>query len=132
MKRSELKSYIKEQILSTLSEAEEGVIATDDERKASELAKQGRNVELVGEVEDEEADKEATKGARKNASKSKRLDAKINALKRIEADMQTELNAFKKAEGDKLKDAALKQLKRLTVLKKETEQEIKRLENEMV
>ena len=132
MKRSELKSYIKEQIISTLSEVEAGVISTDDERKATDLAKKGHNVDLVSEADDDDADKEATKGAKKTTGKAKRLDAKIKALKKIEADMKTELKAFKTAEGDKLKKAAKKQLKRLTDLKKETEGEIKRLEGEMV
>ena len=86
------------------------------------------------EVDDDAVDKEATKDAKssKSMGKSRRLDAKIKELKRIEADMKTELNAYKTAEGDDLKNAAKKQLKRLTGLKKETEAIIKKLEGEMV
>ena len=89
---------------------------------------------VKNEVDDDTADKEATKDAKssKSMGKSKRLDAKIKELKRIEADMKTELNAYKTAEGDDLKNAAKKQLKRLTGLKKETEAIIKKLEGEMV
>ena len=86
------------------------------------------------EVDDDAVDKEATKDAKssKSMGKSRRLDAKIKELKRIEADMKTELKAYKTAEGDDLKNAAKKQLKRLTGLKKETEAIIKKLEGEMV
>ena len=133
MKRSELKSYIKEQIVSTLEEAT--LQADKGDQSAIDAAKKAADkddVIKISEIDDEEGDKEATKGARKNASKTKRLDAKIKALKQIEADMKTELKAFKTAEGDDLKTAAKKQLKRLTGLKKETEAEIKKLESEII
>jgi len=180
MKRSDLKQYVKEQIVSTLDEAtfqadksdqssidaakksagKDDVIKIaevdgDDSdnsklkqisaelKKASELHKgQADKIDKMlekttkslseAEDSDEEGDKEATKGARKNASKTKRLDAKIKAKKRIEADMKHELNVYKTAEGDALKDAAKKQLKRLTALKKEAEAEIKTLEGEII
>ena len=135
MKRSELKSYIKEQILSTLEEA---TITTADKYKdVKRQADKDEDIIVVdkselAEQDDDETDKAAAKGAKKAVGKSKRLDAKIKELKRIEADMKTELNAYKNAEGDDLKNAAKKQLKRLTALKKETKKEIERLENEMV
>ena len=133
MKRSELKSYIKEQIVSTLEEAT--LQADKGDQSAIDAAKKAADkddVIKISEIDDEEGDKEATKGARKNASKTKRLDAKIKALKQIEADMKTELKAFKTAEGDALKTASKKQLKRLTDLKKETKAEIKKLESEII
>ena len=133
MKRSELKSYIKEQIVSTLEEAT--LQADKGDQSAIDAAKKAADkddVIKISEIDDEEGDKEATKGARKNASKTKRLDAKIKALKQIEADMKTELKAFKTAEGDDLKTAAKKQLKRLTDLGKETKAEIKKLESEII
>jgi gas vesicle protein len=46
MKKSELKQFIREEIISTLSEAEQGVIHTKDQRKAEELAKKGLNVSI--------------------------------------------------------------------------------------
>ena len=133
MKRSDLKSYIKEQIVSTLEEAT--FQADKGDQSSIDAAKKSTDkddVIKISEIDDEEGDKEATKGARKNASKTKRLDAKIKAKKAIEADMKHELNVFKTAEGDALKDAAKKQLKRLTALKKEAEAEIKTLEGEII
>ena len=135
MKRSELKSYIKEQIVSTLEEAtfqaDKGDQSSID---AAKKAADKDDVIKISEMDDEEGDKEAAKGAKsfKSMGKSRRLDAKIKELKRIEADMKTELNAYKSAEGDDLKNAAKKQLKRLTGLKKETEAIIKKLEGEIV
>jgi len=133
MKRSELKSYIKEQIVSTLEEAT--LQADKGDQSAIDAAKKAADKDdiiKISEIDDEEGDKEAAKGARKNASKTKRLDAKIKALQQIEADMKTELKAFKTAEGDALKTASKKQLKRLTDLKKETKAEIKKLESEII
>ena len=101
MKRSELKSYIKEQIVSTLEEATFQANKSDQSSiDAAKKAADKDDVIKISEIDDEEGDKEATKGARKNASKTKRLDAKIKALQQIEADMKTELKAFKSAEGD--------------------------------
>ena len=135
MKRSDLKAYIKEQIVSTLEEAT--FQADKGDQSSIDAAKKSADkddVIKISEIDDEEGDKEATKGAKsfKSMGKSKRLDAKIKELKRIEADMKTELNAYKSAEGDDLKNAAKKQLKRLTGLKKETEAIIKKLEGEIV
>ena len=133
MKRSELKSYIKEQIVSTLEEATFQAEKSDQSSiDAAKKAADKDDVIKISEIDDEEGDKEETKGARKNASKTKRLDAKIKALQQIEADMKTELKAFKSAEGDDEKNAAKKQLKRLTDLKKETKAIIKKLEGEIV
>ena len=133
MKRSELKSYIKEQIVSTLEEAT--LQADKGDQSAIDAAKKAADKDdiiKISEIDDEEGDKEAAKGARKNASKTKRLDAKIKALQQIEADMKTELKAFITAEGDLLKNTAKKHLKRLTDLKKETKAEIKKLESEII
>ena len=135
MKRSDLKSYIKEQIVSTLEEAT--FQADKGDQSSIDAAKKSADkddVIKISEIDDEEGDKEATKGAKsfKSMGKSRRLDAKIKELRRIEADMKTELKAFKTAEGDSLRNAAKKQLKRLTDLKKEAEAEIKTLEGEVI
>jgi len=135
MKRSDLKSYIKEQIVSTLEEAT--FQADKGDQSSIDAAKKSADkddVIKISEIDDEEGDKEATKDAKsfKSMGKSRRLDAKIKELNRIKADMKTELKAFKTAEGDALKDAAKRQLKRLTGLKKETEAIIKNLESEIV
>ena len=114
-------------------------IDSNDPRVADKVSKIKRQtpdaninvVDMSEQVDDDETDKAATKGAKKATSKSKRLDAKIKALKDIEADMKSILNKYKKAEGEdknKFKD----QLKSKTALKKETQKEIDRLEREMV
>ncbi len=133
MKRSDLKSYIKEQIVSTLEEAT--FQADKGDQSSIDAAKKSADkddVIKISEIDDDEGDKEATKGARKNASKTKRLDAKIKAKKEIEAQMKSALNAFKKADTDESKETAKIALKKLTALKKEAEAEIKTLEGEII
>jgi len=98
---------------------------------AAKKAADDDDIIQIGEQDDEETDKAAAKGAKKAVGKSKRLDAKIKALKTIEADMKSILNKYKKAEGEE-KDKFKDQLKSKTALKKETEKEIERLEREMV
>jgi hypothetical protein len=133
MKRSDLKSYIKEQIVSTLEEAT--FQADKGDQSSIDAAKKSADkddVIKISEIDDDEGDKEATKGARKNASKTKRLDAKIKAKRDIEAQMKSALNAFKKADTDESKETAKISLKKLTALKKEAEAEIKTLEGEII
>tara|TARA_R110000868_G_scaffold18085_2_gene78410 strand:+ start:414 stop:815 length:402 start_codon:yes stop_codon:yes gene_type:complete len=133
MKRSDLKSYIKEQIVSTLEEAT--FQADKGDQSSIDAAKKSADkddVIKISEIDDDEGDKEATKGARKNASKTKRLDAKIKAKRDIEAQMKSALNAFKKADTDESKETAKIALKKLTALKKEAEAEIKTLEGEII
>ena len=132
MKRSDLKLYIKEQIVSTLEEAT--FQADKGDQSSIDAAKKSADkddVIKISEIDDDEGDKEATKGARKNASKTKRLDAKIKAKKEIEADMKSCLKKYKDAEGED-KVAQKDKLKTLTALKKETEAEIKTLEGEII
>ena len=133
MKRSDLKSYIKEQIVSTLEEAT--FQADKGDQSSIDAAKKSADkddVIKISEIDDDEGDKEATKGARKNASKTKRLDAKIKAKRDIEAQMKSALNAFKKADTDESKETAKIALKKLTALKKEAEAEIKTLEGDII
>ena len=132
MKRSDLKSYIKEQIVSTLEEAT--FQADKGDQSSIDAAKKSADkddVIKISEIDDDEGDKEATKGAKKNASKTKRLDTKIKAKKEIEADMKSCLKKYKDAEGED-KVAQKDKLKTLTALKKETEAEIKTLEGEII
>ena len=133
MKRSDLKLYIKEQIVSTLEEAT--FQADKGDQSSIDAAKKSADkddVIKISEIDDDEGDKEATKGARKNASKTKRLDAKIKAKRDIEAQMKSALNAFKKADTDESKETAKIALKKLTALKKEAEAEIKTLEGDII
>ena len=101
MKKSELKSYIKENILSTLSENEENKISPEDVK-----AQQSYNAELKKTVdlqkqlgEDEEADeKDAIKNAKAARGKFKKLDIAVKALKDITTSMKSLARKYSKAD----------------------------------
>jgi|TARA_B110000438_G_scaffold88023_1_gene87488 hypothetical protein len=134
MKKSELKSYIKENILSTLSENEENKISPEDVK-----AQQSYNAELKKTVdlqkqlgEDEEADeKDAIKNAKAARGKFKKLDIAVKALKDITTSMKSLARKYSKADGiekEKIKD----DLKQKTSRKKELESLVAQLEKDAV
>ena len=134
MKKSELKSYIKENILSTLSENEENKISPEDVK-----AQQSYNAELKKTVdlqkqlgEDEEADeKDAIKNAKAARGKFKKLDIAVKALKDITTSMKSLARKYSKAdriEKEKIKD----DLKQKTSRKKELESLVAQLEKDAV
>ena len=134
MKKSELKSYIKENILSTLSENEENKISPEDVK-----AQQSYNAELKKTVdlqkqlgEDEEADeKDAIKNAKAARGKFKKLDIAVKALKDITTSMKSLARKYSKADGiekEKIKD----DLKQKTSRKKELESLVAQLEKDVV
>jgi hypothetical protein len=127
MKKSELKQYIKEQIISVLSEAEQGTIFTKDERKAQDLAKKGHNVRIDEEEEEEDTwykseedsfvEKEpSAKDLKKNSSMVK-LQSKYTEVTK---QMKSLANKYKQADATE-KTQIVAQLKDLTRLKKELE-----------
>ena len=111
MKRSELKDYIKEQIVDILQEAsQEEIDKTKELTQAVRDLKTAKDDAGISEDEDAEApagDKEIEKKASKN-------DQIIKNYRRIKAQMDTHLAMFKDAEGDKAKNAAKQMLKKLT------------------
>lgn len=112
MKKSILKSSIKEEILGMLGE--EGTITTDDAADAEKLAKKGIDVKLT-----EEDDDEPTKAQLKGASKDS-ISTIATKLQQITKEMKSTVNKWKSSEGDekqKLRDKLLK----LTNIKKELE-----------
>mgnify|MGYP003627445268 CR=1 FL=1 len=112
MKKSELKSSIKEEIFNILED--EGTVTTDDDVKAAELAKKGIDVKLT-----EEDDDEPTKAQLKGASKDSISTIAVK-LQQITKEMKSTVNKWKSSEGDekqKLRDKLLK----LTNIKKELE-----------
>jgi hypothetical protein len=134
MKKSELKQFIREEIISTLSEAEQGVIHTKDQRKAEELAKKGLNVSIDEkkkseededievkddwnkvEKEDSFVEKEPTAKDLKKGDKVTKMAAK---LAMVTKEMKSVVSQWKKAEGSE-KDRLLNRLKELTKVKKE-------------
>ena len=134
MKKSELKSYIKENILSTLSENEENKISPEDVK-----AQQSYNAELKKTVdlqkqlgEDEEDDeKDAIKNAKAARGKFKKLDIAVKALKDITTSMKSLARKYSKADGiekEKIKD----DLKQKTSRKKELESLVDKLEKDVV
>ena len=136
MKKSELKKYIKEMIVSELTEAEQGVIYTKDPNKAAELAKKGLNVNIDEkkkseddedvevkddwnkvDKEDSFVEKEPTAKDLKKGDKITKTAAKLAMLTK---EMKSVVSQWKKAEGtDKAK--LLDRLKELTKIKKELE-----------
>jgi uncharacterized protein (DUF3084 family) len=135
MKKSELKQFIREEIISTLSEAEQGIIHTKDQNKAVELAKKGLNVSIdekkKSEDEDEDievkddwnkvekedsfVEKEPTAKDLKKGDKVTKMAAK---LAMVTKEMKSVVSQWKKAEGSE-KDRLLNRLKELTKVKKE-------------
>jgi hypothetical protein len=134
MKKSELKLFIKEMIVSELTEAEQGVIHTKDQRKAEELAKKGLNVSIDekkkseddedvevkddwGKVDKDDSfvEKEPTARELKKGSKLTKTAEKM-AL--ITKEMKSVVSQWKKAEGSE-KTKLMGRLKELTKIKKE-------------
>ena len=111
MKRSELKDYIKEQIVDILQEASK----EDVENQAAlnkELEKTAQLKKDAGISEDEDAD--APAGDKEIEKKASKNDQVIKNYRRIKSQMDTHLAMFKDAEGDKAKKAAMQMLKKLT------------------
>ena len=110
MKKSEFKAYLREEIISILSE-EEGTVSTDDPKKAKELADQGVNVNLT-EEDEEPTDAEIKKGD--SVSKiANKLGETTNEMKKL-------VKKYKDAKEPE-KSKLLTRLKELTKIKKELE-----------
>jgi len=111
MKKSELKDYIKEQIVDILQEASK----EDVENQAAlnkELEKTNDLMSKMDMKEDEDA--EAPAGDKEIEKKASKNDQIIKNYRRIKAQMDTHLAMFKDAEGEKAKKAAKQMLKKLT------------------
>ena len=111
MKKSDLVSYIKEQIVGTLQEASQEDIKNQAALN-KELEKTAQLKKDAGISEDEDAEAPAgDKEIQKKASKNDRI---INDFRKIKAKMDTHLAMFKDAEGEEAKNAAKQMLKNLT------------------
>ena len=111
MKKSDLVSYIKEQIVGTLQEASQEDIKNQAALN-KELEKTAHLKKDAGISEDEDAEAPAgDKEIQKKASKNDRI---INDFRKIKAKMDTHLAMFKDAEGEEAKNAAKQMLKNLT------------------
>lgn len=113
MKKTDLVSYIKENIrtaLSTQNEASEEEV-TNQANLNKELEK---TKELMSDLNEEDDDVDAPAGDKEVQKKASKNDRIINDFRKIKAKMDTHLAMFKDAEGEKAKNAAKQMLKNST------------------
>ena len=136
MKKSELKSFIKENIIGILSEEDVKDIEAKQKAQADLNAELEKTVDLkkqagIEEVEDDSDDKDAVKAAMGARGKFKKLDLAVKALKDIETEMKSLARKYSNAddaEKEKIKDT----LREKTPKKKELEALVAKLEKDVV
>ena len=141
MKKSELKSFIKEEITNILNEelptqqsvkdTEELTVAIQNLKKAKEDAGLAEQEDEDGGDDENKMHRDALKGAKAAKGKSKKLDTAITALSMIKKEMKTLVNQYKSAEGEE-KQKLVGDLKIKTNIKKELEALISKLEQDVV
>ena len=133
MKKSELKAYIRENIIETLSEEEQ--IPNADEVKATTKALADLNKELAKskelQKEEEDDDRDAIKAAEKARGKNKKYDIVLAQFKDVETEMRSLAREYSKADGAK-KEELLKKLKDLTGRKNELKKEVDKYADALV
>ena len=128
MKQSELKSFIKENIIDILGEATEEEVANQKELN-KELEKTAMLQKQLGE--EEEDDKDAVKAAMKAKGKFKKLDLAVKGLKDLETEMKSLARKYGAADEDeknRIKDI----LKKKTSEKNELKSLVAKLEKNVV
>ena len=128
MKQSELKSFIRENIIDILSEATEEEVANQKELN-KELEKTAMLQKQLGE--EEEDDKDAVKAAMKARGKFKKLDLVVKGLKDLETEMKSLARKYGAADEDeknRIKDI----LKKKTSEKNELKSIVAKLEKDVV
>ena len=128
MKQSELKSFIRENIIDILSEATEEEVANQKELN-KELEKTAKLQKQLGEEEDD--DKDAVKTAMKARGKFKKLDLAVKGLKDLETEMKSLARKYGAADEDeknRIKDI----LKKKTSEKNELKSIVAKLEKDVV
>ncbi len=136
MKKSELKSFIKENILGILSEEDVKDIQDKEQAQADLNAELEKTIDLkkqagIEEVEDDSDDKDAVKAAMGARGKFKKLDLAVKSLKDIETEMKSLARKYGSAndiEKEKIKDI----LREKTPIKKELEALVAKLEKNVV
>ena len=129
MKKSDLKSYIRENIINILSEDLDEKEEQVDRiaKKVEDLNNQIDNIQL----EEEDDDKDAIKAAEKARGKNKKYDTVLDRFKKVETEMRSLARDYSKASGVQ-KDNLLKKLKDLTKLKNELKQEVEKYAEKLV
>ena len=131
MKRSELKSFIRENIIETLSEEVPSKDELDNiEATIDRIADKSKELGIE-EVDGDEDDKDAVKGAKAARGKFKKLDLAVQDLRDLEAEMRTLARDYSKAKGPE-KETILAQLKVKTKEKKDREALVAKLEKDVV
>ena len=128
MKKSEFKSFIRENIIDILNEATE-----EEVQNAKELNKElEKTVKLQKQLgEDEEDDKDAVIAAMKARGKFKKLDLALKSLKDITNEMQKLAKEYVKAKGED-KEKIKNILRDKTKTKNELKDLVKKLEKNVV
>ena len=142
MKQSELKSFIKENIIDILSEVSDEELENLEDYsreldsvidKQKELGKlQKEEDEVAVEGMDDDDDKDAIKGAMKARGKFKKLDLAIKGLKAVETEMRSLARKFSAEKKEDKKQGILNILKKQTAEKKELESLVAKLEKNVV
>ena len=129
MKKSDLKAYIKESIIETLSEE----VPSKDELKDIEdtLNRIEDSAKNLGIMTEEDDDKDAIKAAEKARGKNKKYDIVLKQFKEVETEMRSLAREYSKADGAK-KEELLKKLKDLTSRKNELKKEVDKYADDLV
>ena len=132
MKKSELKSYIKENIIDILSEiSDEELENLEDYNKEMDAAIDKQQQLSKLQKEEDEDDKDAIKGAMGARGKFKKLDLAVKALKDLETEMKS--LARKYSAADETEKEKIKSILRVkTPKKKELEQLVAKLEKDAI
>ena len=133
MKKSELKSYIKENIINTLEQEENKISPEDVKSQQSYNAELEKTVDLqkqLGEDEDVD-DKDAVAQAKAARGKFKKLDIAVKALKDITTNMKS-LARKDSAADESDKEVIKNELKQKTSKKKELESLVAKLEKDAI
>ena len=137
MKQSELKSFIKENIIDILSEVSDEELENledysreldsviDKQKELGKLQKEEDEVAVAGMDDDD--DKDAVKGAMKARGKFKKLDLAIKGLKAVETEMRSLARKFSAEKKEDKKQGILNILKKKTAEKKELESLVAKL-----
>ena len=144
MKQSELKSFIKENIIDILSEVSDEELENledysreldsviDKQKELGKLQKEEDEVAVAGMDDDDDDDKDAIKGAMKARGKFKKLDLAIKGLKAVETEMRSLARKFSAEKKEDKKQGILNILKKKTAEKKELESLVAKLEKNVV
>ena len=133
MKQSELKSFIRENIIDILSEQDEERISPEDVKNQQNYNKELQKTAMLQKQlgEEEEDDKDAVKAAMKARGKFKKLDLAVKGLKDLETEMKSLARKYGAADEDeknRIKDI----LKKKTSEKNELKSIVAKLEKDVV